>query len=70
METFGKAVILVGVVVVVIGLVIYALARLVGGWLPGDLVVRRGGWTIAFPIVTSLVVSVVLTVLLNLFLRR
>jgi hypothetical protein len=34
------------------------------GRLPGDIVVRRDGWTFAFPIVTSLVVSVLLSLLL------
>ena len=40
------------------------------GRLPGDLEWKRKGVSIHFPIVTSLVLSVVLTVLLNLFLRR
>jgi hypothetical protein len=34
------------------------------GRLPGDIVVRRDGWTFAFPIVTSLVVSFLLSLLL------
>ncbi|HEY2732514.1 MAG TPA: DUF2905 family protein, partial [Polyangiales bacterium] len=40
------------------------------GRLPGDLLWKRKNNTVYFPIVTSLLVSVVLTVLLNLFLRR
>jgi len=39
------------------------------GRLPGDLVVRRPGFTFAFPIVTCLVLSVLLTLLLWLFRR-
>jgi hypothetical protein len=39
------------------------------GRLPGDLVVRRPGFTFAFPIVTCLVVSLLLTLLLWLFRR-
>jgi hypothetical protein len=53
-----------------VGAVLYALGRLGLGPLPGDIVIRRGGFTFAFPIVSMLLVSVVLTVLLNLFLRR
>lgn len=37
--------------------------------LPGDLFVERGGFSFAFPIVTCLVVSIVLTILLNIFRR-
>ena len=39
------------------------------GKLPGDLVVRRPGFTFAFPIVTCLVMSLLLTLLLWLFRR-
>lgn len=39
------------------------------GRLPGDIVVRREGWTFAFPIVTCLILSVVLSLLLWLFRR-
>ncbi len=36
---------------------------------PGDIVVRRGPVTFVFPIVTCLIISAVLTLLLNLFTR-
>ena len=39
------------------------------GRLPGDIVVRRPGFTFAFPMVTCLVVSLLLTLLLWLFRR-
>ena len=39
------------------------------GRLPGDIVVRRPGFTFAFPIVTCLVLSLLLTLLLWLFRR-
>ncbi len=54
----------------VVGLIMYVLGRVGGGFLPGDIVVRRDNFTFVFPIVTMLVVSVVLTLLLNLFFRR
>lgn len=39
------------------------------GRLPGDIVVRRPGFTFAFPIVTCLVISLLLTLLLWIFRR-
>jgi hypothetical protein len=42
------------------------------GWfgrLPGDIMVTRGNFTFAFPVVTCLLVSIVLTLLLWLFRR-
>jgi Protein of unknown function (DUF2905) len=59
---------------IVLGLVLIALGVLLRlglpiGRLPGDIVIRRGGGTFYFPIVTCLVISVVLS-LVGLFLRR
>jgi len=39
------------------------------GRLPGDLVYRRGNATVYFPLVTSIVLSLLLTLLLSLFRR-
>ncbi|HSL20501.1 MAG TPA: DUF2905 domain-containing protein [Vicinamibacterales bacterium] len=63
-----------GKLLVVIGLVIAGLGLLVSfglplGRLPGDFIVRRGNATLYFPLTTSIVVSVVLTLLFAL-LRR
>ena len=73
MAHFGKLLLWIGLTLVASGLVLIALERLgfLGlGRLPGDLVWKRKNTTVYFPWVTSLVLSVVLTVLLNLFLRR
>jgi hypothetical protein len=40
------------------------------GRLPGDIVINRGPVSVYFPLATSVVISIVLTVLLNLFWRR
>ena len=38
--------------------------------LPGDLTLRAGGVTVFIPIATSIILSIALTVALNLFLRQ
>ena len=63
-----------GRLLIIVGLIIAALGGLITlgvpfGRLPGDLVVRRGSFTFYFPIVTSIVVSILLTLLFSL-LRR
>jgi hypothetical protein len=63
-----------GRLLVFVGLAIAALGLLItwgfpAGRLPGDLVYRRGNFTFYFPIVTSILLSVVLTLVLY-FLRR
>jgi H+/Cl- antiporter ClcA len=66
MTDFGKVLILFGVVLVVAGLVIVALGRmnLPLGRLPGDIVYRGKHTTFYFPLVTSLLVSVVLSIVM------
>ena len=65
----GKVLLIIGVVLVVIGGLAVLGVRLPFGRLPGDIAIEgdRGGFY--FPIVTMIIVSVVLTVLFNLFLR-
>jgi hypothetical protein len=58
----------VGILLVAAGLFWPILSRYVGK-LPGDIVVRREGWSFAFPIVTCLVISMILSLLLWLFRR-
>jgi divalent metal cation (Fe/Co/Zn/Cd) transporter len=57
------ALLALGAIFLAAGLLWPWISRYVGR-LPGDIVVRRDGWTFAFPIVTSLVVSVLLSLLL------
>ena len=58
-----------GLALVGLGLLWPLLSRLGLGRLPGDIVIRRGNFHFYFPIVTSLVVSVVLSLILWLFRR-
>ena len=51
------------------GLVVYGLAKLGLPKLPGDLAFEGKHWKVYFPIATSIVLSVVLTVAINLFAR-
>jgi hypothetical protein len=64
----------VGKFLVVIGLVIAGLGVLIMlglplGRLPGDIAVRRGNFSFYFPLTTSIVLSIVLTLLFALFRR-
>jgi hypothetical protein len=71
MSDVGRVLFVVGVLVAAVGLALTFADRIPWlGRLPGDVVVRRGPVTFYAPIATSIVVSIVLTVLLNLFWRR
>ena len=63
----GKGLVIAGIIIAGIGLLM--MAGLPIGRLPGDIVIRRGSGTFYFPLVTSILLSVILTLLLA-FLRR
>jgi hypothetical protein len=70
----GRFLLVTGLVLTAVGALLILAPRIPGfdrlGRLPGDFVVERGPVTIFVPIVSSLVISVLLTIVLNLILRR
>jgi DUF2905 family protein len=70
MPELGRALVVIGAVLLVLGLVLTFAGRVPFlGRLPGDIVYRRGNFTLFFPLATSIVLSLLLTGLLWL-LRR
>ncbi len=63
----GRTLIILGLVIVAVGLLISWGAPI--GRLPGDFHVRRGNVSFYFPLATSILASIVLTLLMWLFRR-
>ena len=70
MNQLGRGLIVLGVLVVFLGLAIVVGGKLGLGRLPGDLVLERKSVRVYFPIATSIILSLVLTLLANLLLRK
>ena len=71
MDDIARLLIIFGFVLVILGVLLILGPRIPYiGHLPGDLLLRRGGTTIYIPLATSIILSIILTVLLNLFLRK
>jgi len=64
----GKLLVVIGLAIAAVGMLI--MLGLPFGRLPGDVMIRRGNFTLYFPIVTSIVLSLLLTLVLTFFLRR
>ena len=63
----AKLLIIIGLILVAVGLLWPLLQKMGLGRLPGDIVVEKAGFSFYFPIVTSIIVSLVLTLLFWLF---
>ena len=71
MPDIGRLLIIAGVLIVVVGLALTFGPRIPFlGRLPGDIAIDRGNVHIYFPIVTCLLLSVLLTLILSIFVRR
>lgn len=60
----SRTLIVVGAIIIAVGLLWPWLGRLPLGHLPGDIVIRREGFTFYFPITTMIVVSAVVSLVL------
>lgn len=65
----AKWLITVGIVCVALGLLWPLLVKLGLGRLPGDIAVKKEGFSYYFPVTTSILISIVLSVLLWIFRR-
>ena len=70
LEGIGKTLIIVGLVIAVLGLLLAFGGRIpLLGKLPGDILIRKDGISFYFPVVTLILLSALLTIIINLILR-
>ena len=75
MRELGKILLGFGVLLVILGGILFVAGNLSGkvpwlGRLPGDIYIRRDNWTFYFPLGTSLLISLILTLIFALLGRR
>ena len=65
MEGIGKTLILIGLFIVLIGLLLTFFERLPFGLgkLPGDIYIKRDNFVFYFPLATSIIISIVLSLI-------
>jgi hypothetical protein len=64
----GKLLILLGVFIILVGFLLLVSEKIPWlGRLPGDIIIRKKNLTFYFPIVTSIIISIILTLLFTLF---
>jgi hypothetical protein len=64
----GRTLIILGIVIFGIGVLLTATEKIPFlGKLPGDILIKKDGFTLYFPLATSIIISILLTLLLRLF---
>jgi len=57
---------MVGVMIIITGLMIYLISKMSDiKWLPGDIVIKKKNFVFIFPITTMIILSIVITVIIN-----
>ena len=70
MEGLGKILLIVGGIIVILGLVpVFSQHVPFLGKLPGDIFIKRNGFSFYFPIVTMLIISILITIIVNVVLH-
>lgn len=70
-NAFGKTLIIIGGVILLAGVIVLLAGKIPFlGKLPGDISIKSKNFSIFFPIVTCIVVSIVLTLITNLIFRK
>lgn len=71
MQPFGKVLIIVGILLVAIGVLTILAPKIPFiGKLPGDIYIKRDNFSFYFPLASSIIMSVILTIILNFILGR
>ncbi|MGI6413788.1 MAG: DUF2905 domain-containing protein [Syntrophomonadaceae bacterium] len=72
METIARVIIGLGLIITIMGVIFFLASKLGLGnlRLPGDIIIKKGNFTFFFPVVTCIIISIVLSIILNLFARR
>lgn len=66
----GRALMMIGLVILALGILLQLVGKVPGlGRLPGDIVIKRDGFVFYFPLATSILISIVLSLIFYL-LRR
>lgn len=69
MSNIGKMMLTFGVVLIILGIIFIVGEKLGLGKLPGDILIKKGNFTFFFPIVSSIIISLLLTLILNILNR-
>lgn len=63
----GNTLILFGIILIIVGVVLNLISKFGFPLLPGDILIQKENWVFYFPIITAILISIILTLLFNIF---
>jgi len=69
-KTMQQLLIILGVILLILGVAWPLLSKLPLGRLPGDIIIERENFTFYFPLTTGILISIILSLLLWLWMRK
>jgi hypothetical protein len=71
LNSIGKLLIYTGLFIVIIGVILYFSPKIPFlGKLPGDISIKKGNFTFYFPLATSILLSIIISLILYILSRR
>ncbi len=72
MEAIARIMIWAGLIIILGGILLYVFSKIggTGFRLPGDIYIKKENYTFYFPIVSCILLSIIITIILNIFSRR
>lgn len=71
LDSLGKILIVLGSIILLVGIILVFVKNVpLIGKLPGDILIKKKNFTFYFPITTSIIISILLSLILYLFLRK
>jgi len=64
----GRLLILFGVVLIIVGILLQVFHKMFGK-MPGDVIFHKGNLTVYFPFMTMIIISIILTIVINIFFK-
>ena len=68
MSDIGKTLVILGIVIILVGLLLNSPIKIpLIGKLPGDILIKREGFTFYFPLTTSILISLLISLIFRIF---
>ncbi len=70
MDKWAKVLFLVGILFIIAGILVENKIKIPLGRLPGDIIIKKENFTFYFPLTTSIIISIIITLIFSMLWRK